>query len=400
MDKNLPARCRLKWAGWYVAFWVVLGVLGAVELFIVQEKWDKPITWEVAFRRAFKEMFAYAVCTLGALWLARRLWLERGRKARWVFLHLLGGVVFSVSIVVFVSWLQAGEISVQTGKILTFSYLFEKFMFSHFISNLLKYWVFVLVHLGWRYYRSLREREREADALAAELVQARLQALRMQINPHFLFNTLNSISALIHQNPADADRMIVRLSELLRRTLDQGDTQEVPLREEIEFLKIYLEIEQVRFQERLSVGFNIEPGALELLVPHLILQPLVENAIRHGIEPREQPGRIEITARFVNGDTLELIVRDNGNGLPETGGAKSREGIGLANVRSRLAHLYGTAHEFQIGPADGGGVEVRVRIPCCVMPRGKGPRVVVLSAVGLDSTGQALTPAVSAKKCC
>jgi LytS/YehU family sensor histidine kinase len=229
--------------------------------------------------------------------------------------------------------------------------------------------------------------------LATELVQARLQALRMQLNPHFLFNTLNTISALIHENPDAADRMIVRLSELLRRTLDRGDVQEVPLREELEFLRSYLDIEQMRFPDRLTVTFDIEPKTQELLVPQLILQPLVENALRHGILPREEAGRVEISARVVDGQHLELKVRDDGSGLPAANGSPGREGIGLQNVRSRLAQLYGAAQQLEIGNASTGGVEARIRIPCSTIPRSQSPRLVVLSATEASAAGLALPTA-------
>jgi len=384
----------------YVGVWITLAVLAAVEMFIAQQLWDKPITWALAFRRAFKEIFAYAICMLVVLWLCGRLRHETGHRARWFFAHMFGALLFSVIHVAFVSWLEAGERSVQTGQILTFKYLFGKLLITYTISNVFKYWIVVLGYLGWHYYKAYRERERQAGALATELVQARLQALRMQINPHFLFNTLNTISALIHENPEAADRMVVRLSDLLRRTLDRGDVQEVPLREELEFLRSYLEIEQMRFSDRLTVTFNIEPKAQDLLVPHLILQPLVENALRHGILPREEAGRVEISARVLDGQHLELRVRDNGNGLAPANDSLGRAGIGLQNIRSRLAQLYGDAQQFEIGNAADGGVEARVRIPCCTIPRVQSPRVVVMSATEAGAAGLSLPSAASAKASC
>ena len=380
---------------------MVLGVLAAVELYIAQQLWDKPVSWVIAFRRAGKEALSYAVCTLGVIWLCSRLRLEIGRRLRWFLAHMAGALVFAFAHVSFVSWLEAGEISVQTGQVLTFGYLFGKLLISYTLSDIFKYWIIVLGCLGWHYYKAFRERERQAAALATELVQARLQALRMQINPHFLFNTLNTISALIHDNPDAADRMVVRLSDLLRRTLDRGDVQEVPLREELDFLRAYLEIEQMRFPDRLTVTYDIEPKTNELLVPHLILQPLVENALRHGIMPREEAGRIEISAHLADGEHLELKVRDNGNGLAPANGTPEREGIGLKNVRSRLAELYGGAQEFTLGNAAGGGVEARIRIPCCTIPRSQAPQVVVMSATEASAAGLPLPTAASAKpKCC
>ena len=363
--------------------------------------WDRPVGWDLVFRRAFKESYAYAACCLVVLWLCNRLPLQPGQRGRWITLHMIAAVAFSLGHVVLVSWLEAGEMSVEhPEQVLTFSYLFERLAASMTTSNLFKYWIFVLGHLGWQYYQRYRERERAAAALTTELVQARLQALRMQINPHFLFNTLNTIASLVRENPDAAERMIVRLSKLLRETLDRGDVQEVPLREEIEFLKSYLEIELMRFADRLTVSFDIETKANDLFVPHLILQPLVENALRHGIMPREEAGRIEISARLTNGDTLEMAVRDNGIGLSAASGSNGREGIGLKNVRSRLAQLYGEAQEFTLGNATGGGVEARLRIPCCTIPRAQAPQAVVMSATEAGKAGLPLPTAAAKPNCC
>jgi len=384
----------------YVGVWIVLGLLMSAEVFIAQLIWDKPITWALALRRSFKEMLAYAICTLAVLWLCGWVRHEAGRRTRWFFAHMLGAITFSVAHVALVSWLEAGERSVQTGQVLTFKYLFGNLLLSYALSNIFKYWMVVLGYLGWHYYQAYRERERQASALATELVQARLQALRMQINPHFLFNTLNTISALVHENPDAADRMIARLSGLLRQTLDRGDVQEVPLREELDFLRTYLEIEEMRFPDRLTVTFDIEPKTQDWLVPHLILQPLVENALRHGILPREEAGRVEISARLVDGEQLELKVRDNGNGLRESTESPGREGIGLRNVRSRLAQLYGDAQKFEVANAATGGVEARILIPCCTIPRSLAPRVVVMSATEAGAAGLSLPTSASAKPNC
>jgi len=347
----------------YVGVWVLLGTLAAVEMYVAQLVWDKPVSWDLAFRRAFKEVLAYAILTLGIFLLCRWVRPEAGRRVRWFFIHLSASLVFALCQVTAVSWLQAGEISVQTGNVLTFGHLFEMLLVSYAITNVFKYWIVALGYFGWHYYKAFRERERQAAALTHELVQARLAALRMQINPHFLFNTLNTISALIQENPDAADRMIVRLSELLRRTLDRSDEQEVPLHEELEFLRGYLEIEQMRFPDRLSVIFEIEPATQNALVPQLILQPLVENALRHGVLPREEAGRIEISSRFINPEQIELKVRDNGGGLTVATGIAKSEGIGLKNVRSRLAQLYGDQQSFEIRNIPSGGVEARICLP-------------------------------------
>jgi len=376
-EKSASQR-RWLWVAIFVGAWTALALLAAAEIYVSQQLWDKPVSWTLAIRRSFKEFYSYAFLSLGVLWLCKRWWSLNGM--RWFLPHMAAAILIAFAHVTLVSWLEAGEISVQNGQVLTFSHLFGKLAVNYTISNLFKYWILVLGHLGWQYYRSYRERERQAAALATELVQARLQALRMQINPHFLFNTLHTISSLIHSQPETADRMIARLSELLRSTLDHGETQEVPLREEIDFLKRYLEIEQLRFADRLAVTFDIGAQTEELLVPHLILQPLVENALRHGLEPREEPGRVEISSRVIEGNSLELKVCDDGVGLSANGQPLDRGGIGLKNIRSRLTHLYGKAQSFEIHNVPGGGVEAIVRLPCCTTPRSQAARVVVMSA--------------------
>lgn len=400
MNPGSSRNKRWLWAGAYVGFWTVLFLLATVETYIMQQKWDKPIPWALSFRRSAEEVYTYGVLVLGVLWLARRIQFETGRFWRWFLPHVTGWIVFSISFVAIVSWLWAGQKSVQTGQVLGFFEVVQKLAVTCTLSNLFKYWMIVLGYLGWQYYKRYRERERQTAALATELVQARLQALRMQLNPHFLFNTLNTVLALVHEKPDAAERMLVRLSRLLRRTLDQSESAEVSLRQEIEFLKLYLEIEEMRFPDRLTVKYDIPKAAEDLLVPQLILQPLVENALRHGILPREEAGQIEISAR-VRKSVLELAVRDDGIGLPESADAPFREGIGLSNVRSRLAHLYGGAQQFTLRNSDTGGVEALMSIPCCTIPRSKAPRVLVVSEAASPDDLEAVPTAVSEKpNCC
>jgi LytS/YehU family sensor histidine kinase len=181
----------------------------------------------------------------------------------------------------------------------------------------------------------------------------------MQLNPHFLFNTLHAISSLMHRDVEAAERMLVQLSDLLRRALESTDTQEVPLREELDFLSRYAEIEQARFGERLKIEMNIAPDALDALVPNLVLQPLLENAIRHGIEPHARAGRVQVIAKR-DGESLHLEVRDNGGGIVN---GKVAEGVGLSNTRARLKQLYFERHDFELGNIGNGGVSVRIRLP-------------------------------------
>ncbi len=238
------------------------------------------------------------------------------------------------------------------------------------------YHAFVLVawsvlYVGAREHMQLqaeRERALRAEALASG---ARLQALRYQINPHFLFNTLNAVSTLVvERHTADATRMIARLSDFLRLTLEERAGDEVPLAEELEFVQRYLDIEQVRFGERLRLEVSVAPDALDAIVPVLLLQPLVENAVKHGIATREDGGRIEIRAER-RAATLRITISDDG---PGPGGAGPGPGIGLANTRERLRTLYGDAHRLELVASPEGGTRVLVELPFRAHAPGGGSR--------------------------
>ena len=229
--------------------------------------------------------------------------------------------------------------------------------------DVLAYWSLVGVCQAITNFRRSQQRERRAAELEARLTSAKLQALRMQINPHFLFNTLNSIAALVYVNPRAADEMLGDLSELLRRSLDSMEEQEIPLAQELEFIGAYLSIEQKRFGERLRLEQSVPDELMKALVPALILQPLVENAIRHSIEPRREPGLISIEARQED-KQLHLIVRDDGKGLPSANSNNSgRRGIGLANTAARLQGLYGQDQSFSFGRAESQGCRVDIHLP-------------------------------------
>jgi hypothetical protein len=224
------------------------------------------------------------------------------------------------------------------------------------------YWVIVCLAHALAHHRRSEERQRRAVQLEARLSEARLQALQMQLQPHFLFNTLNAIATLVHKDPRAADEMITNLGELLRAALDGSAQQEVPLRRELDFLTRYLDIQQARFGDRLRVEQELDAAALDARVPTLILQPLVENAIRHGIEPRAQAGVVGISARC-EGGKLRLAVRDSGAGLGAAKLTSEREGIGLANTRARLEALYGAEARLLLRNGAEGGFSVELEIP-------------------------------------
>jgi signal transduction histidine kinase len=213
-------------------------------------------------------------------------------------------------------------------------------------------------------YRRYRERELRAVHLETQLARAELQSLRTQLQPHFLFNTLNTISALVHRDPDGAERVVSRLGDLLRLSLQTAARSEVALRRELEFLAGYVEIQQTRFRDRLTVTVDAEPEALDGVVPSLMLQPLVENAIRHGIEPRAAPGHVVVRA-WRSAGRLTITVSDDGVGVPAQGSPSptAGNGVGLRNTRARLRQLYGTDHTFSVGPSADGGTVVLLEIP-------------------------------------
>ncbi|HEX8294414.1 MAG TPA: histidine kinase [Pyrinomonadaceae bacterium] len=230
-------------------------------------------------------------------------------------------------------------------------------------ANVLIYALIVIGSQALLNYEGRRAAEASEERLKAQLAEARLRVLKMQLHPHFLFNTLHSINSLVTEDPAGASQMIARLGDFLRLTLEHSERQFVTLAEEVEFLRCYLDIERVRFQDRLTVEFDVEHSAAAAEVPHLILQPIVENAIRHAVAPRAGPGRIRVAARRADG-WLRVEVKDSGPGLAAPASRPAAgAGVGLSNVRARLEQLYAGRHRFELANGDGGGLSVTLELP-------------------------------------
>jgi len=277
----------------------------------------------------------------------------QGRRALW---HLLGaGLTSSIQMTVVVCLVALSEWVVdRAARLVT-----PREMLFMLSTNLVIYAVLLSIHYLISTRREQRLRE---EQMAERLARSELQNLRMQLQPHFLFNTLHAIGVLMMRDAQTARRMLVRLSELLRLTLDHQAAQEVTLRQELEFLAAYLEIERTRFQDKLTVQMEIEAATLEAAVPSLLLQPLVENAIRHGVARRAEAGLVVIRATQQNG-CLQLEVRDNGPGMRTEIQPGIGPGIGLATTQARLEQLYRAAQQFEIADAAEGGLRVTVRIP-------------------------------------
>lgn len=379
LDTALPSRNATdvfgRIASQAVLVATALGLWGAlVLLFAAPVALTGPVSWRQAVRFGLSFWALWLVFLPAVAWLSLRFPIERRKLLRNLALHALACLlVAGISRVTFRSgpWmsppLQRSEAPGHPARTRGLPpgppIGFDAFLGLRVAMDVVVYWSLVGVGTAIMNFRRSQERERRAAELAASLTRAQLQALRMQINPHFLFNTLHAISGLVYVNPRAADEMLAELSELLRRSLDSMEEQEIPLGEELEFIGGYISLEQKRFGERLRVEQRVPDQLRQALVPALILQPLVENAIRHGIEPRRGPGLITIEARQ-EADRLHLTVQDDGRGLPDSPPAGAeRRGIGIANTRARLQGLYGPDQSFALERAKPQGCRVEIRLP-------------------------------------
>jgi signal transduction histidine kinase len=353
-----PRLSRWSYTGLVAAIWTLPGLAALSFYYLNQVVSAEPISWRFAFASTLPNWYLWAVLTPGIIWVARRFRpeglraLPRAAAAHLaamtaaLLLHSLGNLyVFT--------WSGLHEAATTS--------LYQTHFTVRFHANVIAYLTVVGVFYAFDYYRQLRFRERQAQSLELELTRANLKALKMQLHPHFLFNTLNSVAALVRKNEnRTAVRMLVRLSEFLRLALEAKGVQEVTLDQELDFLNRYVEVEKIRFGDRLSLELETNSEVDGAYVPSFLLQPMVENAIHHGIEPQTGEGRIRISASR-HGEDLLLRVEDNGPGLRAT--SSSRKGVGVANTRERLQKMYGENQAFSLRNGDDGGVVVDIRIP-------------------------------------
>jgi len=349
-------------------FALVLGAWTAVGLFRAVERYTlDPVSserLEFGFREALAQnlLFSYlwAAFTPLVAWLAFRYTIASPARARTLAVHFAAGVLLAVVHGTLFALLYPRLMGMPFGLARQLRGV-PSVLIAFLLANLLTYWGVVGVCWTMQAVKLSRERELRSSQLEAQLAGARLERLQTQLHPHFLFNALNSVLPLVFRDRDAAARTISRLEELLRRSLEADAAQLVPLSRELEFLEMYLEIQKTRFQDRLRVAFDVPAELLAARVPNLILQPIVENAIKHGVSAQPGAGSVEISARRVNG-MLVLTVRDDGPGLmesPRTGGS----GLGLANTRERLQQLYGDDHRLALENVDSGGVEVTLGLP-------------------------------------
>jgi LytS/YehU family sensor histidine kinase len=327
------------------AGWTLCGVLLAAQAHVSAAMRGEPIGWGRPLAIWLAWAWIWALLTPPILRLTARYPFGSSRPLRSMLVHLAGSIV-AVLLNLALFALVAPVVG-ATSAAGSWSATFLRLLGSTFLLDLPAYWLLVIVAEATRLSR-----------LEGQLAEARLLALKAQLQPHFLFNALNTVSVLMREDADAADDVLVRLSALLRKTLDSSAKHVVPLREELELARTYLEIERVRFSDRFAWRIDAGDDALDAPVPPLILQPLVENAIRHGIARRIAAGRIEIAAVRRNG-RLRLTVRDDGPGVA----AGARDGIGLSNTRARLEQQYGARHAFALASDRGGGTVVSLEIP-------------------------------------
>ena len=355
---------RAEWLGIF-AFWTVLAFLTAANRLADQSGTSfSAVPRAVPVSLAFQQMYLWALITPLVFWLAGRFSIEeRPEWAKGLILAAIGlALAYTIDLINF-TLVQVFYAPMQGSHGKFAGVLHGPMLLNHFIL----YWGVLAAGFARDYFLRVRARERETarrlsetSQLQTQLAEAKLSALNAQLNPHFLFNTLNAVSALVERDPRGVRRMIARLSELLRYTLDGGDN-EVPLHKEIDFLQRYLEIMQIRFEGKLDVALDVGDDARDALVPSLILQPLVENAVKHGVEKISVAGRIRIAARR-DSDRLLMTVSDNGPG-PAKIARLDDAGVGLANIRQRLEQLYGSAANLSLAESPTGGTVAQIVMP-------------------------------------
>ncbi len=356
---------RLKTAAVIVGVWALVSLLAASQSYLAssylanRSLGDEP-QWGALLAQQLPAYLVWILLTPLVLVVARRFPLERGDLGRHVPVHVFAAGACGLLYVF--AWMQwswrVGGYSVDVST----SDVFWAFFRARFNIAFLIYWAIVGVDHAIANYRRYREGEVEASRARAELARTQLRALKMQLRPHFLFNTLHAVASLMDDDVKAARRVLARLSELLRATLESEGVQEQPLEAELDILRRYVEIEEIRFGDRLAVEWEVEEGTADALVPPFLMQPLVENAIRHGVEPSAERGSVRVRARRGDG-RLTLAVEDDGPGLSREGSVNGGTGIGLSNTRARLTQLYPDDHRFQLAESARGGLRVEIEIP-------------------------------------
>ncbi|MEW5702164.1 MAG: sensor histidine kinase [Candidatus Zixiibacteriota bacterium] len=352
----------------YAGIWTLVGLFWATRWYwLFKDSKTMPITWLESMCLGLVEWYLWGFFALAIFAISSRLPFQKSRWWRPLPIHAVCALVISLVQLLLYNAAQRpiDEYFMQQPpppEMATFWSGYFYILRSKLHAAVMAYALIAMVSYAILYYRRYRQQELQAAELSTQLAHARLDALQSRLQPHFLFNTLHTISSLMHEDVAAADLMVSRLSGLLRLVLHHADRPTIALRRELEFVEAYLDIERVRFSDRLRVVVDVDAAALDVPVPTLMLQPLVENAVRHGVAAATDGGTVRVGARLDNGYLL-VSVSDNGPGLGSRSTGGSGRGIGLASVRERLQSLYGEDHIFTLSNSEA-GVSVSIRIPC------------------------------------
>jgi len=360
-NRAVGSRDMLKRWGriWFIGFvlWTLLAFLTAAGAHVYTASVGEPISWAQLLAWNLSISFVWSLLTPIIYELSLRYTFDRTNWRLSLLIHVVASVVLTS-----IAAIALARLSPMITWIKEPSVPFFAHVLSRTFMDIPRYWYIVLITQAIAFYGKYQERQLISSQLEAQLARAQLEVLKIQLEPHFLFNTLNSIAALARYDGEAAEHMTLQLADLLRMSLDGVGVQEVPLEQELTFLQKYIDIQQTRFRDRLQVESDIDPRTLDTFVPNLILQPLVENAIRHGIGPRRAPGLVRIST-WRDHDDVWMEIRDNGAGLTRGRGALPPEGVGLRNTRGRLQQLYNENHAMVLEDTPGGGCTVKIRVP-------------------------------------
>lgn len=355
-----------KLAGFMFLIMTVVTLLFTVRLYYIYSSSQSSIPLLKVLLWSVEEWYLWGLIGIFIILLLNRIrFTEKPRSIQAITLAVMTPVIPAVHLFLYANiWYLTRDLfqaDVGTSYTGTLDVFFD-IMFSKYFHQLLTFVIIISIYYMYDYYRKLRMEKERLSELQNQLTEMQLETLKTQLQPHFLFNTLNTITALIHSDPDKADKMTTRLADLLRATLDNKGKDLIPLKEELEYIKRYLEIQKIRFEDRLTIRYDIDPSTLDIQIPYLLLQPLVENAIQHGITKNKDEGTISVKTVIMN-QSLVLTVQDNGKGIATAEDLDSEQGIGISNIKQRLQRIYNNQAEMSFNQLTPAGLEVKLTIP-------------------------------------
>lgn len=354
----------------FAVVWVIPAVLAALQIVLIGDASGAHYSLETALYWQGASWMMWGLWSQVVLTLVDRLKLDSARLLPWIAIHVAVSAVICAVNVFAIAWLD--HIFGSVGQVTSYALAVRVVLVNHLDFQVVLYWAVVGAAYMVEFVRRYRERDRAAAALEQKLAMTQLEALRMQLNPHFLFNALNSVAELMEVNVKEAQGTLTRVADLLRLSLRSAGSSLIPVWQEIELVELYLQIARVRYGQGLDADITVDPSAVDVMLPSFLLQPLVENALKHGLAPGHPDQSVEVHVKR-NGGALEIIVEDNGRGLDgllttsgrflATTPSVDGLGIGLTNTRMRLTMLYGDRYAFRMSNQPSGGCRVEIRLP-------------------------------------